>query len=97
MLKVAPLYCGVHCYIPLSILRLEAGLCLYGSDIDESVTPVEATLMWLVAKSRRERKDFPGCAVILNRQKQGASKKRVGIKLEKGLWEKKSGMKVEHF
>lgn len=64
--------------------RLEAGLCLYGSDIDTTVTPIEATLAWLVAKSRRERKDFPGWEVILKQLKEGTKTKRVGLKLEKG-------------
>lgn len=47
-------------------LRLEAGLCLYGSDMDESINPVEASLAWLVAKRRRLTADFPGAKNILN-------------------------------
>ncbi len=46
-------------------LRLEAGLCLYGNDIDELTTPVEANLAWTVAKRRREAKDFPGAVADL--------------------------------
>src|SRR3954468_19139569 len=57
-------------------LRLEAGLCLYGHDIDDTRNPPEATLMWSVGKRRKEAKDFPGAATTLN----GAPAiKRVGI------------------
>jgi aminomethyltransferase len=62
-------------------LRLEAGLCLYGHDMDETVTPIEASLTWAVAKSRRERADFPGARRILKQIEDGADKKRVGIVL----------------
>ena len=41
-------------------LRLEAGLCLYGHDIDESTDPVEANLVWSIGKRRKEARDFPG-------------------------------------
>ena len=41
-------------------LRLEAGLCLYGNDIDETTSPVEATLAWTIGKRRRTAMDFPG-------------------------------------
>lgn len=60
-------------------LRLEAGLCLYGSDIDESTTPVEAGLMWAVPKRRREAGDYPGAVVVAQQQADGASRTRVGI------------------
>ena len=43
-------------------LRLEAGLCLYGHDIDETRNPAEASLMWSIGKRRKEAKDFPGAA-----------------------------------
>jgi aminomethyltransferase len=46
-------------------LRLEAGLCLYGNDMDETINPIEASLAWLVAKRRRAAADFPGAANIL--------------------------------
>jgi aminomethyltransferase len=46
-------------------LRLEAGLCLYGNDMDETINPIEASLAWLVAKRRRTAADFPGAANIL--------------------------------
>jgi len=60
-------------------LRLEAGLCLYGNDIDETTTPVEATLAWTVSKSRRETGGFPGDGIILEQLRKGAGKKRVGF------------------
>ncbi len=60
-------------------LRLEAGLCLYGHDIDTTTTPVEAALTWAVAKRRRESADFPGAATILDQLKDGAVRRRVGL------------------
>ena len=47
-------------------LRLEAGLCLYGHDIDRSTTPVEADLVWSIGKRRREQGRFPGAAKIVD-------------------------------
>lgn len=61
-------------------LRLEAGLCLYGHDIDETTTPVEAALTWSVGKRRREEANFPGAEKILGQIADGASRKRVGIR-----------------
>ncbi|MEP0498234.1 glycine cleavage system aminomethyltransferase GcvT [Nisaea sp.] len=60
-------------------LRLEAGLCLYGHDIDETTTPVEAALTWSIGKRRREEGSFPGADIILDQIKNGAPRKRVGI------------------
>lgn len=60
-------------------LRLEAGLCLYGHDMDATRTPVEADLQWVIQKSRRTRADFPGAAKILGQLENGAEEKRVGI------------------
>ena len=60
-------------------LRLEAGLCLYGHDIDETTTPVEAALLWSIAKRRREEGGFPGADVIRQQIADGVSRKRVGI------------------
>lgn len=65
-------------------LRLEAGLCLYGSDIDETTSPIEAGLAWLVAKRRREAKDFPGANMILDQLKNGCTRRRVGVLLANG-------------
>ncbi len=61
-------------------LRLEAGLCLYGNDIDETTTPVEAGLSWVIGKRRREEGGFLGDGVILKQLKAGPARKRVGLK-----------------
>ena len=61
------------------MLRLEAGLCLYGNDMDEDTTPVEATLLWTVAKRRRTAADFPGANVVLAQIKDKPTRKRVGL------------------
>lgn len=63
---------------------MEAGLCLYGSDIWEETTPIEATLTWLVAKRRRELADFPGAQIILDQIKNGVPKKRIGLVAQSG-------------
>ncbi len=60
-------------------LRLEAGLCLYGHDMDPSRDPVEAELQWVIQKVRRERADFPGADRILKAISEGPAQKRVGI------------------
>ena len=66
-------------------LRLEVGLCLYGHDLDTSTSPVEAGLLWSISKSRRPGGDkaggFPGADIILNQIENGASRKRVGLKI----------------
>ena len=64
------------------LLRLEAGLCLYGQDIDETTTPVAAGLAWTIAKRRREIWDFPGGAVIRAELEAGPTRRRVGLRLE---------------
>ena len=60
-------------------LRLEAGLCLYGHDMDETRTPIEADLKWVIQKSRRSRGNFPGAEAILAQIENGPTEKRVGI------------------
>ncbi|XP_048712528.1 aminomethyltransferase, mitochondrial isoform X3 [Caretta caretta] len=60
-------------------LRLEAGLCLYGNDIDETTTPVEAALVWTLGKRRRVAMDFPGARVIVPQIKGKVKRKRVGL------------------
>ena len=60
-------------------LRLEAGLCLYGHDLNSDISPIEADLAWVIQKRRREAADFPGAARILKELAGGLSKKRVGI------------------
>ena len=65
-------------------LRTEAGLCLYGCDIDESTTPVEAALDWAIPKVRRRggarAGNFPGADVVLEQLERGAPRCRVGLK-----------------
>jgi aminomethyltransferase len=61
-------------------LRLEAGLCLYGNDIDETTTPIEAGLTWVIGKRRKMTWDFPGGAIIRDQLDNGAPRLRVGIK-----------------
>ncbi|MEE9427897.1 MAG: glycine cleavage system aminomethyltransferase GcvT [Paracoccaceae bacterium] len=64
-------------------LRLEAGLCLYGNDIDQTTSPVEAGIEWAIQKVRRNGGDraggFPGADRILAELDTGASRRRVGI------------------
>jgi aminomethyltransferase len=63
-------------------LRLEAGLCLYGHDIDETTSPVEAGLQWSIQKRRRVEGGFPGAARIQDEIANGPRRRRVGIKPE---------------
>lgn len=63
-------------------LRLEAGLCLYGHDIDVTTTPVEADLLFAIPKRRREEGGFPGATHILRQIAEGPGRKRVGVKLD---------------
>ena len=63
-------------------LRLEAGLCLYGNDIDNSTSPVEAQLNWAMQKKRREEGGFPGADRIQRELTEGPSRKLCGIKPE---------------
>lgn len=61
-------------------LRLEAGMCLYGHDINQDTSPVEASLTWMISKARRARGDFPGADRILGELANGPETKRVGIR-----------------
>jgi aminomethyltransferase len=63
-------------------LRLEAGFCLYGHDIDESIDPVEAGLLWTISKRRREEGGFPGYDKVKRAIDNGPSKLRVGFLIE---------------
>ena len=63
-------------------LRLEAGLCLYGNDIDETTTPVEGGLIWAMQKRRREQGGFPGADVIQRQLAEGTARQRVGLQPE---------------
>ncbi|MBD3849010.1 aminomethyltransferase [Bosea sp. OAE752] len=60
-------------------LRLEAGLCLYGHDIDTTTSPIEAALNWSIQKRRREEGGFPGAARIQRELAEGTSRIRVGL------------------
>ncbi len=60
-------------------LRLEAGLCLYGHDIDETTSPIEAGLAWSISKRRREQGGFPGAARIQKELAEGVTRQRVGL------------------
>ncbi len=75
---VAPIGLGAR-----DSLRLEAGLCLYGNDIDATTTPVEAGLNWAIQKVRRTGGDraggFPGADTILQQLDNGAPRQRVGL------------------
>ena len=61
-------------------LRLEAGLCLYGNDIDEVTTPIEAGLTWVIGKRRKMTWDFPGGIAIRDQLDNGPPRVRVGIR-----------------
>lgn len=64
-------------------LRLEAGLCLYGHDMNSATTPIEASLLWAISKARRadgaRAGGFPGAERIFARQQAGVTSKRVGL------------------
>jgi aminomethyltransferase len=72
--KVNPIGLGAR-----DTLRLEAGLCLYGHDLNEKTNPVEANLNWAIAKRRREEGGFNGWEKIKELMISGSKKKRIGI------------------
>ena len=74
-------------------LRLEAGLCLYGHDLNEKINPIEANLKWAIAKKRREKGGFNGWEKIKNFLENGCSKLRVGI-LPEGKIIAREGAKI---
>jgi glycine cleavage system T protein (aminomethyltransferase) len=65
-------------------LRLEAGLPLYGHDLDETVSPVEASLEFALSKRRREAEDFPGAARALGELAGRLDRRRVGLRVLEG-------------
>jgi aminomethyltransferase len=77
--NVAPIGLGAR-----DSLRLEAGLCLYGADLDPLTTPVEASLAWAIPKSRRKngarQGGFPGAGAILAQLETGVARSRVGVR-----------------
>ena len=72
---VAPIGLGAR-----DSLRLEAGLCLYGHDIDATTSPIEAGLAWSIQKRRRIEGGFPGADRIQRELRDGPSRRRVGIR-----------------
>ncbi len=73
--EVAPVGLGAR-----DSLRLEAGLCLHGNDIDADTNPVEAGLAWTIGKARRGGGGFPGAAIIARQLAEGPERRRVGIR-----------------
>ncbi len=73
--EVAPAGLGAR-----DTLRLEAGMCLHGQDLDATTTPVEAGLAWTIQARRRREGGFPGAEVILPQLAAGPKRKRVGIR-----------------
>jgi aminomethyltransferase len=73
--EVAPIGLGAR-----DTLRLEAGLCLYGHDIDQNTTPTEAGLAWTIGKRRRAEGGFAGAATVLRQLAEGPRRRRVGIR-----------------
>ena len=74
---VAPIGLGAR-----DSLRLEAGLCLYGHDIDATTSPVEGNIAFALGKRRKDEANFPGAGRILSELAKGPSRLRVGIKPE---------------
>lgn len=74
--RVAPIGLGAR-----DSLRLEAGLCLYGHDLDETTSPVEGAITFVLQKRRKEEANFPGAARILSELADGPSRVRVGLTL----------------
>jgi aminomethyltransferase len=73
--EVAPIGLGAR-----DSLRLEAGLCLYGNDIDELTSPIEAGLTWVIGKRRKMNWDFPGGLLMRDQFDNGVPRRRVGIR-----------------
>jgi aminomethyltransferase len=72
--EVAPAGLGAR-----DTLRIEAGLCLYGNDLDETTTPVEAGLEWAIQRRRREEGGFPGADIVQRQLRDGPERLRVGL------------------
>ena len=86
--KVKPVGLGAR-----DTLRLEAGLCLYGHDLNKKINPIEANLKWAIAKTRRETGGFNGWEKIKENLEQGTSRIRVGI-LPEGKIIAREGTKI---
>lgn len=88
--EVAPIGLGAR-----DSLRLEAGLCLYGHDIDETTTPIEAGLNWSISKRRREEGGFPGADIIQKQLEHGPERKLMGV-LPEGRAPVREGAEIEN-
>jgi aminomethyltransferase len=92
--NVAPIGLGAR-----DSLRLEAGLCLYGCDLDANTTPVEARLEWAIQKSRRRggtrEGGFPGADFVLQQLAHGSSRQRIGLR-SKDRTPVRGGCKLYH-
>jgi aminomethyltransferase len=86
--KVKPIGLGAR-----DTLRLEAGLCLYGHELNEKINPIEANLKWAIAKKRREEGGFNGWEKIKENIDKGTAKLRVGI-LPEGKIIAREGTKI---
>ena len=85
--RIAGVLCSEAAVHPIGLgardsLRLEAGLPLYGHDLDRSTDPVSAGLAWAIAKRRRQDDGFPGHARIVDLLARGSERRRVGLSLE---------------
>ena len=87
--EVAPIGLGAR-----DSLRLEAGLCLYGHDIDTTTTPVEGDIKWVVNKRRRTEGGFPGFDKIMGQFADGSARVRVGI-LPEGRAPAREGTEIQ--
>ncbi|KAG9299589.1 hypothetical protein G9A89_020760 [Geosiphon pyriformis] len=63
-------------------LRLEAGLCLYGHDLDETTTPIEAGLGWTIGQRRRQQGGFLGSDITIRDLREGPKRRRIGLIVE---------------
>ena len=84
--RVARALLGENEVLPIGLgardsLRLEAGLCLYGHDIDETTSPIAAGLSWTIGKRRKLAADFPAAELLMTELFQGTKRKRVGLRL----------------
>jgi len=76
-------------------LRLEAGLCLYGHDLDTTTSPIEASLRWAIPKARRTDDAFVGSNVVCQQLAEGPSRKRVGLSID-GRAPVREGVRIEN-
>ncbi|CAG9315863.1 GCVT [Blepharisma stoltei] len=65
-------------------LRLEAGMCLYGHDLEENITPIEASLLWTIPKTKRTNGGWLGADTVMQQIRDGTQKKRVGFIVQDG-------------